>query len=58
MMDQKTMVEIDREDEKGRHENRREDGKSERYAAHIFTTVNASLNLKVSAQTSTCSYLF
>lgn len=58
MMDQKTMVEIDRENESRRHENLKEDGKSERYAAHIFTTVNASLNLQVSAQTSTCSYLF
>lgn len=52
------MVGIDREDESGRHENLKEDSKAERYAAHIFTMLNASLNLKVSAQTSTCSYLF
>lgn len=58
MMDQKTMVRIDSEDESGRYENLKEDGKSERYAARIFTTVNASLNLKASAKTSTCSYLF
>lgn len=52
------MVRIDSEDESGRYENLKEDGKSERYAARVFTTVNASLNLKASAKTSTCSYLF
>lgn len=52
------MVGIGREDELGRHENLKEDGKSEIYAGHIFTAVNAALNLKVSAQASTCSYLF
>lgn len=52
------MVGIDREDESGGHENLKENGKSEKHAAYIFTTVNASLSLEVSAQTPTCSYLF
>lgn len=51
------MVGIGREDESGRHEKLKEDGKSERYAAHIFTTINASLSLKVSAQASTLPIL-
>lgn len=41
-----------------RHENLKENSKSEKHAAHVFTEVNASLTLSVSGQTSENSYLF
>lgn len=52
------MVGTDREDESGRHKSLKKNSKSEEHAAHVLTIVNASLTLKVSAHTSTCSYLF